>query len=657
MKRKTLYILFLFFILVSILFFTNNTSYAGSQTINNLQYDVILNEDGSADITETWNIRVSDTNTLFKTFDLDSSRYGKITDVKVIEISNSGEETGFIETNEYAYHVKKGYYYALKLNNNQFEIAWGVSINSTKNKIYRITYKIKEAVKTYNDCSEFYWMFISTSNRIPVDNLDGTIKLPNTVSSKEDIRVWAHGPLNGEIYATDNNKVSFNVKYLSEQTMVEARVAVLEDVFTANINRINQNKLQSIILEETAWADEANRQREILRAEAEREEKIFNIILNVAIIVGIGICIILIIKSIKYFKVLIKIKKPQPETKVEYFRDFPDEDATAGEAAFLYYFDKEGLFKKNVSKIVSGTIMNLAVNNYISFEQDKKNKMNIVMEEQKDTSKLKLDELSIYNLLSDVNTYKNKKSKNEEKTNSISMNDIEKYAKNNDRVFLAKIDNLESNVRGIQGEKKNFNKTKVNESDKWRKKANGYFMATFMCICFIAFIIPIFAIAPCCICGIICSKIAKKTRLLALTQKGINEQELWKGLKRYMENFSLLNEREVPELALWEKYLVYATAFGIADKVLSQLKIKYPQLNDENYMMKNGYVYMYMIYRYNFDRVLNSSMQKAYNAGARERAARQAATSSSYSSGGGFGGGFSGGGGGRRWPEAGMGGR
>jgi len=657
MKKKVLYFLILFISLISVLFLFENTSYAGSQTLNNLKYDVVLNEDGSANITEIWDIRVSDTNTLFKNFDLDSSRYGEITNVKVSELSNNQEETGFIQTNEYAYHVQKGYYYALKTNSKQFEIAWGVSINSSRNKTYKITYTIKDAVKTYNDCSEFYWMFISTSNGIPVDNLDATIKLPKATSSKENIRVWGHGPLNGEIYATDNNTVKFNVKYLSEQIMVEARVAVLEDVFTTNTNRINQNKLQNIISEETEWAEAANRERDRLRAEAEREEKIINIILIAAVCVGIGIAIVLIVKAAKYFKELLKIKKQQPETKVEYFRDFPDDDATAGEAAFLYYFNKEGAFKKNVSKIVSGTIMNLALKKYISFEQDQKNKMNIVIEDGKDTSKLRLDELSIYNLLSDINTYKNKKSKKEEKTNSISMKDIEKYAKNNDRMFLAKIENLESNVRGIHGEKKNFDKTRIKEAEEWKNKANGYFIAAFMCICFIAFIVPIFAIAPCCICAIICSRIAKRTRLLGLTQKGANEQELWKGLKRYMENFSLLNEREVPELALWEKYLVYATAFGVADKVLSQLKIKYPELNDEEFMRNNGYTYMYMMNRYNFDRMLNSSMQRAYSAGMRERAARQAAASSSYSSGGGFGGGFSGGGGGRRWPVAGMGGR
>lgn len=31
-----------------------------------------------------------------------------------------------------------------------------------------------------------------------------------------------------------------------------------------------------------------------------------------------------------------------------------------------------------------------------------------------------------------------------------------------------------------------------------------------------------------------------------------------------------LSEREIPEMALWNEYMVYATVFGVADKVLKQ---------------------------------------------------------------------------------------
>lgn len=114
-------------------------------------------------------------------------------------------------------------------------------------------------------------------------------------------------------------------------------------------------------------------------------------------------------------------------------------------------------------------------------------------------------------------------------------------------------------------------------------------------------------------------------------------QQEWKGLKKYMEDFSMLDRREVPELVIWEKYLVFATVFGVADKVIKQLKIVYPNLDE----MTNGigtFTYMNLMLHTDF----NSSFTRAINS----------SISSAYSSGSGSGGGFSGGGGFGRRPEA-----
>ena len=130
-------------------------------------------------------------------------------------------------------------------------------------------------------------------------------------------------------------------------------------------------------------------------------------------------------------------------------------------------------------------------------------------------------------------------------------------------------------------------------------------------------------------------KVAKK--LQPFTDEGINESEQWKGLKKFMENFSMLDKREIPELALWEHYLVYATAFGIADKVIKQLKIVYKDLYDN--MDMNNYGYMYLMMHTDFSSNFSHAISSSY--------------SSTLSSGSGSGGGFSGGGGGgRRRPEA-----
>ena len=76
----------------------------------------------------------------------------------------------------------------------------------------------------------------------------------------------------------------------------------------------------------------------------------------------------------------------------------------------------------------------------------------------------------------------------------------------------------------------------------------------------------------------------------------------------------------------------FATAFGISEKVLKQLKVVYPEIMDINSAMYT-YSYIHIMNSVNIGNCVNSSVYSAIG-----------------SSGSGAGGGFSGGGGGGRRP-------
>lgn len=65
-------------------------------------------------------------------------------------------------------------------------------------------------------------------------------------------------------------------------------------------------------------------------------------------------------------------------------------------------------------------------------------------------------------------------------------------------------------------------------------------------------------------------------RIKDLTDKGKEALSEVAGLKKYLEDFSLIAEREIGEVTIWKDYMVYATLFGIAEKVLKQLENVYP---------------------------------------------------------------------------------
>jgi uncharacterized membrane protein YgcG len=63
-----------------------------------------------------------------------------------------------------------------------------------------------------------------------------------------------------------------------------------------------------------------------------------------------------------------------------------------------------------------------------------------------------------------------------------------------------------------------------------------------------------------------------------LTPAGKTEALHLFGLKNFLSDFTLLNQREAFEANLWKEYMVYGALFGITDKVIKQLKDIDPSL-------------------------------------------------------------------------------
>lgn len=579
---------------LSIIIISNISNASGGLRLKNLNYDVTLNSDGTADVVETWRISIEDTNTLFKTFEIDSSKYKEITDVKVAEVKSSGN-VDFRKINQYKYHVDKNCYYAL-VYKGKFEIAWGVHAEDVT-RTYKISYKIIDAVKNYNDCSEFYWQFISTDSEIPANKVTGTIKLPNIVGNLEELRVWAHGPLNGNIKKDSNDTVSFEVDGLEENTMLEARVVTPKLVFGRNNNTSNGYKLQSILDQEQEWADEANRKREEIQKRQENIRKTMIIGCIIFNIIGLILAVVIVKKIVKYHKKLQETPKIRPEQELEYYRDI-DGNETPAEAAFIYYFKNTGM-QYNMSKVISATMLDLCMKKHIEFEvvANKKNQIRVILKKDFPEGLVK-DEKTIYELLQKVAN---------KETNSFTMKEFEKYASRHSSSVLGTFSKIETIAKNLQEENGNYSKDLITKSNSWSTKGVGYvFLAILSVISMWLLVIPAIVAA------VYSFKIA--SRYNTLTQKGVNRKEELQGLKKYMEEFSMIDDKTVPELVLWEKYLVYATVFGIADKVLKQLKVVYPQITEGDLA---GYTYMYLMYSNNFNtsflNTLNTSVTTSYH--------------------------------------------
>jgi len=65
------------------------------------------------------------------------------------------------------------------------------------------------------------------------------------------------------------------------------------------------------------------------------------------------------------------------------------------------------------------------------------------------------------------------------------------------------------------------------------------------------------------------------------TEKGARKLAEVAGLKKFLEDFSLVDDVPVGHLALYERYLVYAVALGVADRLLAGLRLRFPELADD----------------------------------------------------------------------------
>lgn len=119
------------------------------------------------------------------------------------------------------------------------------------------------------------------------------------------------------------------------------------------------------------------------------------------------------------------------------------------------------------------------------------------------------------------------------------------------------------------------------------------------------------------------------------TEKGALEYKKWKAFKQFLKDFGTMDEKSLPEIILWEKYLVYAVVLGCADKLSKTMKIKLENRNVD--------------YTFNFDpitfmnlNIISHTVSSSINSA---RTYNSSSGGSNWSSGSGGGGGFSSGGG------------
>ncbi len=501
----------------------------------------------------------------------------------------------------------------------------GVDIMSYQPSSYAraslITYTLKDLVVVHNDIAEIAHDFIGTDYAEEINNLIIRINLP---SSSKELRIFSHGPLNGKNRIIDDKSVEITYETLDKENAVDGRVVFDKSIVPNATKKSNVDGLGKILEVEKERANYANKLREAAR---KREKMLQTLAIIMEILLGIWLIGLIVIVYKFYNK---NDKEYRSEFNGKYFRDFPEEYTPS-----------------TVSYLMNKSINNLSFNAGIL---DLIRKKAITIEE------VTIDKKGLL---------KNKQQKDYKLSRNMNFN-LDTLSTSEKKLFNLLIGTVGNGDYVILGDMKEFSKDYDNAKrlisgyDSWRyaceseAETEEFYENTKKektnCILYSLIFIPITFLALLCgsnmgrvllidlfgILAIIYFSSATKR-----TKKGNEQYHKWKGLKNFLADFGRLDEKDLPEIKLWERYLVYATMFGLAVKVQNAMKMNLERMN---YSDNIDFTYLYFDNYY-----FSNSMTNAVNSSlssARGTISTHELASSSDSSSGGYGGGSSFGGGG-----------
>lgn len=584
-----------------------------SYSLESIHYDVNMLSNGDALVTEERVYSFEDGNFTRGFFNLEEG----IEDIVVYE----GDRV-FTKIEDFSASRPEGSY-TYKEENGKIRLEWYIRAQGGEKHTYSISYKVKEATVLYNDCAVYFQKFLSQDNTTKIGKITATIHLIQGANSNNTL-IWGHGPANGivEFDSEDDSKVNLEITNVPINNYVEARF-VLDRKLMPNVQYIeNINMKERVIEEETKAAKEADKNR-----------RIAGITSVLAYIIGVALILLPIYMR---FKKKENFTRYKPEIEPDFYRDIPSDIPPAMLDKLYYYYGKKG----SISNQISGTVLDLIQRNIISVSYNQMNRKKEILLSQKEYEPeniTKFEKAILDFLFRDVG----------EKREFVSINEIKKYCKKKKH-----INSVSRMIDGFtQKLEKEWEKQQYEEKVK-NMVPNVFPILKVLSILTIIVSFYIFAsienvsgaalilIVAGFISFIINIFISKKKKML--TEDGESSLALWKGLYNFLNDFTSFDEKELPELFMWERYLVYASVFGIAEKVLKQLKIKYPQLQNPEYINKNMVFYSSLV-TMDIDPIdglkdIESSIQTAV------RDAQSIITNLSKSSSSGKGGGFSSGG-------------
>lgn len=434
----------------------------------------------------------------------------------------------------------------------EYKITWNYKANNDI-KTFRIKYKISKGLKVYEDVVEFYWKVWGSAWDKSLPALWVEVNLPSQIVNVQDINYWLHPKIEGKIgVKNDQSGIIAYAGNIPSKHWVEVRLvfpkSYIKNFNPNNVILISENGRDKILAEEEAW-QKSEEQKEILSKNLEKAYLILFLVF-----LGLAVSISTKIKQ-KYGK--------EPEVLYEgiYEREVPIDCPPAWVEMLVYKFETVG------SDSIIASTLELARRGYLKIKEEAKKGLfgsspeyKIVLTDKEVDESLSED---LKALLFEYKTY----------GDEFYLSDIDK------KKFSEFKEKFEQIVK-----KKVYDETKWITIEKY-KEVNKYVylwliiaLYSFLNIIVIAtlpfngllvilnvlfIIISVSGLIHASIYRFGIKKYSYEGKLLTLK---------WNAFKKFLKDFSLISQYPPASLVIWEKYLVYGTALGVAKEVLKAMK-------------------------------------------------------------------------------------
>ena len=567
--KKKVFLISIFFVIALCV-----NSKVQANSINSIDMDIYVENDGDAQVTETWKCNTTQgTEGYHPYYNLGNS---KITDLSVKD--NTKSYTTLDSWNTDNSFDEKAYKCGINQISNGVELCWGISKYGT-NK-YTVKYKISNFVSELTDSQMMYWTLIPQDFSSTIGNV--TIKVHSDKYFEDTIDVWGYGNYGGLCYVNDGAIYMDSDGTLDTSEYMTFLAKFPSDTFSTSNELNNDFNYYYQMAEE--GSTKYNKKRESTIA------SFFVGILNfILTILPFIIFSLIAVKSANSRSHGFKYGTPGKKIPrdVPYYRDIP----CNGDIFKVYYIAYQYGIVKKKTDILGAIILKWL-------------KEGIIRTEQKNSGKIFKKEETVI-ILGDES---DKKFDNE----------------------------LESSIFHMMREASKDGILENNEFEKWCRKSYEKILNWFDKILETEH-----------------DKLVGEGLLIETTKNSIfgNKYEATQdlkdlalqiaGLKRFLLDYTLIQERKAIEVELFEDYLIYAQILGIAKEVSKQFKELYPDFIEQtNYGSYDNLIYI--------NYCASSGISSANSA--RAAAENYSSGGGGFSSGGGGGGSFGGGGGRRRFP-------